>query len=155
MSLILRQAQDDGLFERQLLLLRGLLAGGADAGELKGMAETGIAALFGDLVFEALDDAFIEGLDLVAGAADQVVMVMMAVLGANFVACGAVDPRDALHKFLFFQDGDEAKDGGEIAALGADFFVDIGEGEGNGAGVEELHDGDATVCGAQAVFTKP
>ena len=131
------------------------MAGGADAGELEGVAESGVAAFLGDLAFEALDDAFIDGLDFVAGAADEIVMVMMAVARADFVARGAVDPRDALDEFLFLQDGDEAEDGGEIAAFGVDFLMDIRKGEGDGAGIKQLDDGDAAMCGAQAVFTQP
>lgn len=95
------------------------------------MAQAGVAAFPGDLALEALDDAFVEGLDFMAGAADEIMMVVVAVLGPDFVASGAVDPRDALDEFLVLEDGDEAEDGGEVAAVGVDFFVDVGEGEGN------------------------
>ena len=132
-----------------------LLALGADAGQLQRVAEAGVAPFLGDLVFEALDDAFVDGFDLMAGPADQVVMVVVAIGVADFVTGGAIDPGDALDQFLFLEDGDEAEDGGEITALGADFLVNFGEGEGDGAFLQQTHDGHAPVRGPQPVLSQP
>lgn len=132
-----------------------LLAGGANAGKLEGMAQGGVPAFLGDLAFEALDHAFVDGLDFVAGAADEVMMMVMAILRLDFVAGGAIDPGDALDEFFFFEDRDEAEDGGEVAAARADFLVNIGEGEGDGTGIEQLDDGDAAMGRAQAVLAQP
>ncbi len=119
------------------------------------MADAGVAPLFGNLVLESLDHAFIDGLDLVAGAADQVMVMMMAITRANFMPGRSVDPGDPLHELFFFEDRNEPEDGGEIAAFRAHLLVDIGQGEGNRAGIEQSNDGNASMGGTQAVFPQP
>ena len=119
------------------------------------MAERGISAFLGDLVLEALNHAILDRLHFVAGAADQVVMMMMAVLRADFVPGRAIDPRDTLDQFFIFENRDEAEDGGEVAAFRAHLFVDVGQGKRNRAGVEQAHNGDAAVCRTQAVLPQP
>ncbi len=81
--------------------------------------------------------------------------MLMPIACPDFVAGGSIDPRNALDEFLFLKDGDEAENGGEVAALGPHLFVDIGEGEGNLARIEQLNDGDASMGGAQAVLPQP
>jgi hypothetical protein len=43
------------------------------------VADAGITALLGDLVFEALDNAIFQRLDLMARTTDQVMMMVMAI----------------------------------------------------------------------------
>jgi hypothetical protein len=73
----LNQRLNGSAFLRRLRV--GLLACRADAGELKRVAEAGVPALLRNLVFETLDHALVERFDLMAGAADQIVMVMVPV----------------------------------------------------------------------------
>lgn len=117
------------------------------------MTEAGITALLRNLVLEAPHDTFVERLDLVAIAADEIMVVM--VIAGNLVSGCSIDPCDALHQSFFLQNGDEAENRGKIAALRLHLFVDIGQGEGNGASVEQAYDGDATTSGAKAVFMQP
>ena len=119
------------------------------------MAEAGVAALFRDLVLEAFDHAFVERLDLMALAADQVMMVMMPVPRTDFMPGRPVDPGDPLHEFLFFENGNEPENGGEVAAFRAHLLVNLRQGEGNRAGIEQPDDGDASMGGAQAVLPQP
>ena len=133
-----------------------LLALGADAGELEGMAHPGVAALFGDLVLEAPHDAFFDWFDFMAGAADQVMMmVTVPVARTDFMPGRAVHPRDPLHQLLFLEDGNKPEHGRKVAAFYAHLLVNVGQGQRNGTRVEQSNDGDAPVCRAQAVLPQP
>jgi hypothetical protein len=139
-------------FSRRLLRL---LAGRANAGKLQRVADAGVTALLGDLVFKSLDHAFVERLDLVAGAANQVVMVMMSIPRLDFVPRRPVDPGHPLHQRFLFENRNKTKHSGEVAAFLAHLFVNVGQGEGNCAAIEQLHDRDATMGGPQPVLAQP
>src|SRR5579859_5580898 len=86
--------------------LRRLLTFWTNAGKLKRMAHAGIPALLGDLILKTLDHALVDRLDLMAGAADQVMMVMMPVARLDFMPRRTVDPGDPLDEFLFLENRD-------------------------------------------------
>jgi hypothetical protein len=153
-------AKQDTVWETCLLssfaLLRGwLLAGGADSRKLQGMADAGVTALLGDLILKSLHDALIDRLNLMAGTADQVVMMMVPIACPDLMPGRAVDPRNPLHEFLFFQNGDKPKNRGEVAAFRAHLLVNVGKGQGNFAGIKKLNDGDPAMSGAQAILPQP
>jgi hypothetical protein len=131
-------------FSRRLLRL---LAGRANAGKLQRVADAGVTALLGDLVFKSLD--------LVAGASNQVVMVMMSIPRLDFVPRRPVDPGHPLHQLFLFENRNKTKHSGEVAAFLAHLFVNVGQGEGNCAAIEQLHDRDATMGGPQPVLAQP
>jgi len=119
------------------------------------MTQPRISALLGDLVFKALDHALVDRLDLMTRPADQVMMVMMPVARLDFMPSRPVDPRDALHQFLFLKNRNEPENRGEVAALRAHLFVNIGQGEGNRTRIEQPHNGDPSVGRAQPVLPQP
>jgi hypothetical protein len=91
----------------------------------------------------------------VARAADQVMVVMMAVPGLDLVPRRPVDPGDPLHQLPFLENRNEPKHGGKVAAFPGYLFVNVRQGEGNGAGIEQLNNGDAPVGRAQPVLPQP
>src|ERR1700678_1907919 len=94
-------------FSLRLFRRDRVLALGADARKLERVTHRGIAPLLRDPVLEFLHHAILDRLDLVAGAADEIVVMMRAVAAADFVPGRAVDPGHALDQRFLLQQRDE------------------------------------------------
>lgn len=135
------------------------MAFGTEPEEFQRMGDFGVALLPYQLSFEAGHCASFNFFDAVAVLANQVVMVVTVVVADDeFVAQLAVIPRVALNEIFLFQNLDETKYGGEVAALVALVFeprVQFGQRQGR-MDVEQLfHNGGTASCQTESVFSKP
>lgn len=132
----------------------GFLATGAEAEEFEAMGDVGEAVALGEDAFEFAGEAFLDFDDGGAGAADEVVMVMIRTVGDEFEPGGAVTEIEPLHEPHFFEGVHVAVDGGEIAVGLAEGGMDLAVGEGMGVATEDVEDGlawngDLATAGAE------
>jgi hypothetical protein len=91
--------------------------------------------------FEIAGEAFLDFDDGGAGAADEVVMMVIGTVGDEFEPGGAVAEIEPLHETHFFEGVHVAVDGGEIAVGLAEGGMDFAVGEWVGVAAEDVEDG--------------
>jgi len=119
------------------------------------MTDSGVTPFFGDLVFKLFHHAFLNRFDFMAGAADQVMMMVMPIPRPDFVPRGAINPGHPFHQIFFLENGDEPKNRGKIAICTAHFVVNFRESQGHRSRIQQSDNGQASASGAQSVLPKP
>ncbi len=132
----------------------GFLATRAEAEELEAMGDVGETVALGEDAFEIAGETFLDLDDGGAGAADEVVMMMVRAVGDEFEPGGAVAEIEPLHEAHFLEGVHVAVDGGEIAVSLAEGGVDLAVGEGMGVAPQDIEDGlawqgDLATAGAE------